>query len=77
MLFSTFKKKRTLFVSRLDQNLRRTLVKCYIWSIELYGAETWTLRKIDKKYVECFEMWCWERMKKVIDSRRTGMSYIE
>ena len=23
---------------------------------------TWTLRKIDQKYLENFEMWCWERM---------------
>jgi hypothetical protein len=28
----------------------------------LYGAETWTLRKVDKKYLESFEMWCWRRM---------------
>ena len=31
-------------------------MKCYIWSIALYGAETWTLRKIDQKYLENFEM---------------------
>jgi hypothetical protein len=30
----------------------------------LYGAETWTLRKVDQKYVESFEMWCWRRMEK-------------
>jgi hypothetical protein len=35
--------KKTLFTSKLDLNLRKTLVKCYIWSIALYGAETWTL----------------------------------
>jgi hypothetical protein len=31
----------------------------------LYGAETWTLRKLDQKYLESFEMWCWRRMEKV------------
>jgi hypothetical protein len=31
----------------------------------LYGAETWTLRKIDQKYLKSFEMWCWRRMEKV------------
>jgi hypothetical protein len=36
---------------------------CYIWSIALYGAETWTLRKVDQKYLDSFEMWCWRRMK--------------
>jgi hypothetical protein len=35
-----------------DLNLRKKLVKCYIWSIALYGAETWTLRKVDQKYLE-------------------------
>jgi hypothetical protein len=41
------------------------LIKCYIWSIALYGAEKWTLRKIDQKYLESFEMWCWRRMEKI------------
>jgi hypothetical protein len=45
--------------------LRQRLVKCYIWSIALYGAETWTLLKVDQKYLESFEMWCWRRMEKI------------
>jgi hypothetical protein len=28
----------------------------------LYGAAMWTLRKVDQKYLESFEMWCWTRM---------------
>jgi hypothetical protein len=31
----------------------------------LYGAETWTLRKVDQKYLESFEMWWWRRMEKI------------
>jgi hypothetical protein len=42
-------KKKTLFTSKLDLNLRKKLVKCYIWSLALYGAEIWTLRKVDQK----------------------------
>jgi hypothetical protein len=41
------------------------LVKCYIWSIALYGAETSTLRAIDQKQMESFKMWCWKRMEKI------------
>jgi hypothetical protein len=33
-------------------------VKCYIWSIALYGAETWTLRAVDQKHLESFELNC-------------------
>jgi len=31
----------------------------------LYGAEIWTLRAADQKYLESFEMWCWRRMEKI------------
>jgi hypothetical protein len=31
----------------------------------LYGAETWTLRKVDQKYLESLELWCWRRMEKI------------
>jgi len=27
-----------------------------------YGAETWTLRAVDQKYLESFELWCWRRI---------------
>jgi hypothetical protein len=30
-------------------NLRRKLVKCYVWGIAFYGAEKWTLRIVDHK----------------------------
>ena len=54
-----------VYTSKLDLNLRMKLVKCYIWSMALYGAETWTLRAADQKYLESFEIWCWRRMKKI------------
>jgi hypothetical protein len=57
--------EKNLFTSKLDLNLRKKLVKCYIWSIALCGAETWTLRKMDQKYLESFDMWCWRRMEKI------------
>ena len=40
---AAFNKKKNLFTSKLNLNLRK-LVKCYVWSMALYGAETWTLR---------------------------------
>jgi hypothetical protein len=45
--------KKTLFASKLDLNLRKKLVKCYIWSMALYGAETWTLRAADQLDRSC------------------------
>jgi hypothetical protein len=62
---TTFNKKRALFTSKLYLELRKKLLKCYIWSVALYGAETWTLRAVDQKHLESFEMWCWRRMEKI------------
>ena len=50
MAKAAFNKKRTLFTGTLDLELKK-LVKCYIWSITLYGAETWTIRAIDQKHL--------------------------
>jgi hypothetical protein len=65
MAKAAFNRKKTLFTSKLNLELRKKLVKCYIWSIALYGAETWTLRTLDQKHLESFEMWCWRRMEKI------------
>jgi hypothetical protein len=36
-----------------------------LYCIALDGAETWTLWKVDQKYLGSFEMWCWRRMEKI------------
>jgi len=65
-----FNKKKVLFTSILDLNLRKKPIKCYIWSIALYDAETRTLQKVGLKYLKSFEMWCWRWMKKIIWTSR-------
>jgi hypothetical protein len=51
--------------SCLENKLLHLTNKVLHWSIALYGAETWTLRAADQKYLESFEMWCWRRMEKI------------
>jgi hypothetical protein len=61
---AAFNKKKTLFSSTLDINLRKKLVKCYIWTIALYGAETWTLQAADQntwKVLKCGAGEGWRR----------------
>ena len=65
MAKAAFNKKKNIYTSILDFNLRKKLVECYIWSMALYGAETWTLRAAEQKHLENFEMWCWRRMEKI------------
>ena len=66
MAKAAFNIMRALFTGTLDLELRKKLVNCYIWSIALCGAETWTLRAVDQIHLESSEMWCWRRMEKII-----------
>jgi hypothetical protein len=60
-----FNKKRALFTSKMDLKLRKKLLKCYIWTVAVYGAETVTVWGVDQKQRESFEMCCWRRMEKI------------
>jgi len=70
--------KKTLFTSKLDSDLRKKLVKCYIWSRTFQGAETWTFWEAHQKHLKNSEMWWRRGMEKIITrSRRRGISYIQ
>ena len=50
----------------LGTELGKKLDTCYVvLSIDLYGSETWTLRKLQWKYLGSFEMWCWKRIENI------------
>ena len=63
-----FNKKKTLFTSKLDLDLRKKLVKCYIWSMALYGAETWTLRQQIRNTWEVLKCGAGERWRRSVGS---------
>jgi hypothetical protein len=62
MAEAAFNKRRALFTSKMDSELRKKLVKCYIWRIASYGAEIWTLGAVDHNHLKSFETRCWRRM---------------
>ena len=41
------------------------LVKFLVFPIVLYGAETWTMRKHERRKIDAFELWCWRRVLRV------------
>ena len=61
----TINRKISHLTSKLNIELRKKLVRCYVWGIALFGSETWTLRKLEQKYLESFEIRCWRRMEKI------------
>jgi len=40
-------------------------MKCLVWSVALYAAETWTLTQKDRRRLEAFEMWIWRSTEKI------------
>jgi len=60
-----FTKNKKILCSNMCMSLRVRLVKTLVWSVLLYGSETWTMRKEERKRIEAFEMWVWRRMAKV------------
>ena len=65
MARKAFVKKRNLLTSNIDLSVRKSFLKVFVWSVALYGSETWTINSLDKKRIEAFEMWCYRRMLKI------------
>jgi len=49
--------KKILFTSKMNYEVKKRIMKCLVWSVTLYAAETWTLTKVDVRWLEAFEMW--------------------
>ena len=49
-----------------DRGIRLTtkimIVQTLVFLIILYGAETWTIKKADRKTIDAFELWCWRKL---------------
>ena len=38
------------------------LVKVLVFPLVLYGTETWSMRKHERRKIDAFELWCWRRV---------------
>lgn len=59
------KNEITFCKNNLNLKLRQRMIKCYIWSILLYGAEIWTLKATTINRLEAFEIWLHTRMLRI------------
>jgi len=58
-------KKQLLLSNNLSLEMKRALINSCIWSVALYGSETWTLGKNEERVINAFETRCWRRMLKI------------
>ena len=44
----------------------------------MYGCESWTVKKIERRKIDAFELWCWRRLLRVLwTSRRSNQSILK
>ena len=56
----------SIFKSR-DMTLptKGRLVKVMVFSVVMYGCESWTVKKAEHRRIDAFEMWCWRKLLRV------------
>ena len=54
------------------------LVKAMVFPMVMYGCESWTVKKAERRRIDAFELWCWRRLLRVPwTSRRSNQSILK
>ena len=61
-----------------DITLRKKvhLVKAMVFPVVMYGCESWTIKKAERRRIDAFEMWCWRRLLRVAWTARRSNQFI-
>ena len=54
------------------------LVKAMVFPVVMYGCESWTVKKAERRRTDAFELWCWRRLLRVpLTARRSNQSILK
>ena len=54
------------------------LVKAMVFPVVIYGCESWTVKKAERRRIDAFELWCWRRLLRVPwSARRSNQSILK
>ena len=54
------------------------LVKAMVFPVVMYGCESWTIRKTERRRIDAFKLWCWRRLLRVPwTARRSNQSILK
>ena len=69
----------SIFKSRdIALSTKVRLVKAVVFSVVMYGCESWTIKKADCRRIDAFELWCWRRLLRVPWTvRRSNQSIVK
>ena len=45
--------------------IKNHLVKAMVFPVVMYGCESWTVKKAERRRIDAFELWCWIRLLRV------------
>ena len=45
------------------------LVKAMVFPVVMYGCESWTVKKAERRRIDAFELWCWRRLLRLAEMR--------
>ena len=54
------------------------LVTAMVFPVVMYGCESWTVKKVERRRMDAFELWCWRRLLRVPwIARRSNQSILK
>ena len=54
------------------------LVKAMVFPVVMYGCESWSVKKVEHRKIDAFELWCWRRLLRVPwTARRSSQSILK
>ena len=77
-LFSWALHLHSIFKSRdITLPTKVRLVKAMVFPVVMYGCESWTVKKAERRRIDAFELWCWRRLLRVPwTARRSNQSIL-
>ena len=69
----------SIFKSRDITLLKKVrLVKAMVFPVVMYGCESWTVKKTERRRIDAFDLWCWRRLLRVPwTARRSNQSILK
>ena len=54
------------------------LVKAIVFPVVMYGCESQTIKKAERRIIDAFELWCWRRLLRILwTARRSNQSILK
>ena len=57
--------EKVSFHSNITLPTKVCLVKAMVFAVVMYGCESWTIKKAERRRIDAFELWCWRRLLRV------------